>query len=48
MANANEIRLAVLAGDGIGPEITQATLSVLNAAARRTALVIRSKAALIG
>jgi len=48
MATANEIRLAVLDGDGIGPEITPATLSVLNAAAKRAGLTIRSKRALIG
>jgi 3-isopropylmalate dehydrogenase len=48
MTNGSEIRLAVLDGDGIGPEITAATLSVLNAAAKRTGLVIRSKRALIG
>ncbi|RPI44372.1 MAG: isocitrate/isopropylmalate dehydrogenase family protein [Betaproteobacteria bacterium] len=48
MATANEIRLAVLDGDGIGPEITAATLSVLNAAAKRTGLTLRSKRALIG
>ena len=48
MANANEIRLAVLDGDGIGPEITAATLSVLAAAAKRAGLVVRAKRALIG
>ena len=48
MAKANEIRLAILDGDGIGPEITAATLSVLNAAARRAGLSVRSKRALIG
>ena len=48
MAKTSEIRLAVLDGDGIGPEITAATLSVLNAAARRTGLVVRSKRAAIG
>lgn len=48
MATAPEIRLAVLDGDGIGPEITPATLSVLNAAAKRSGLTIRSRRALIG
>ena len=48
MAKANEIRLAVLDGDGIGPEITAATLSVLNAASKRTGLSVRTKRALIG
>jgi 3-isopropylmalate dehydrogenase len=33
-----KISLAVLAGDGIGPEITDATVRVLQAAARRSAL----------
>jgi len=32
-ANTSPIRLAVMQGDGIGPEITAATLDVLNAAA---------------
>ena len=48
MASTNEVRLAVLEGDGIGPEITAAALTVLNAAARRTGLSIRPKRALIG
>src|SRR6185503_13417570 len=48
MAAKNEIRLAVLAGDGIGPEITAATMTVLNAAARATGLRIRAKTATIG
>ena len=34
MARGNEIKLAVLEGDGIGPEITDATVHVLKAAAR--------------
>jgi isocitrate/isopropylmalate dehydrogenase len=33
-----KISLAVLAGDGIGPEITDATVRVLQATARRSAL----------
>jgi 3-isopropylmalate dehydrogenase len=48
MAGVKEIRLAVLAGDGIGPEITDATLEVLRAAARETGLAIRVKTAAIG
>jgi len=36
------IRLAVLPGDGTGPEITEATLEVLAAADRRFALALRS------
>lgn len=35
MAGDKEVRLAVLAGDGIGPEITDATLKALKAAADR-------------
>jgi isocitrate dehydrogenase len=34
----NKISLAVLAGDGIGPEITAATVRVLKAAAARGGL----------
>jgi 3-isopropylmalate dehydrogenase len=48
MANRSEIRLAVLDGDGIGPEIAAATSSVLTAAAKRTGLTVRTKRALIG
>ena len=48
MAHKNEIRLAVLAGDGIGPEITEATVTVLKAAARRAGLALRLTAATIG
>jgi 3-isopropylmalate dehydrogenase len=48
MAGKNEIRLAVLEGDGIGPEITDATVKVLQAAARRTNLNVSIKKAPIG
>ena len=48
MAGRNEIRLAVLEGDGIGPEITSATLTALRAAARATGLALRLRAAAIG
>jgi len=48
MAGRNEIRLAVLEGDGIGPEITGATVKVLKAAARRAGLGLRLKTAAIG
>jgi len=48
MAGKNEIRLAVLEGDGIGPEITDATVKVLQAAARRTGLKVGIKKAPIG
>ncbi len=48
MAGKNEIRLAVLEGDGIGPEITDATVKVLKAAARRAGLGLHIKMATIG
>ena len=48
MASRSEIRLAVLEGDGIGPEITEATLHVLKAAARRAGLGLRLRKAEIG
>lgn len=48
MAGRNEIRLAVLEGDGIGPEITDATVKVLQAAGRVTGLKTRIKTAPIG
>ena len=38
MATDGKISLAVLAGDGIGPEITAATVRVLQAAAARSGL----------
>jgi len=48
MARSKEIRLAVLAGDGIGPEITDATAKVLKAAAGRVGLRIKLRPFLIG
>ncbi|MCV2865921.1 isocitrate/isopropylmalate dehydrogenase family protein [Albidovulum sediminicola] len=42
------MELLVLEGDGIGPEITAATLSVLNAAAARFALPLKLRRAEIG
>src|SRR5262249_61286198 len=48
MAGSNELRLAVLEGDGIGPEITDATIKVLQAAAREARLRLRIKKAPIG
>jgi 3-isopropylmalate dehydrogenase len=48
VATNSELRIAVLAGDGIGPEITAATVKVMKAAARRCGLAIRTKEALIG
>jgi len=48
MASKHEIELAVLEGDGIGPEITAATVRVLKAAARSAGLGIRLKPCLFG
>ncbi len=48
MASKHEIELAVLEGDGIGPEITDATIRVLKAAARSAGLGIRLKPCLFG
>jgi len=44
----NELKLAVLAGDGIGPEITDATVRVLEAAADRAGLSLDLTRALVG
>src|SRR5690349_7185443 len=43
-----EIALAVMEGDGIGPEITAATVTVLKAAARQARLGLRLKTCLFG
>lgn len=48
MARGKQIKIAVLAGDGIGPEITAATTKVLRAAAAAARLPIVLKPALIG
>jgi len=48
MARGKPIRIAVLAGDGIGPEITAATIRVLRAAAAKARLPIVLQPALIG
>jgi len=48
MAGKNTIDLAVLEGDGIGPEITDATVRVLRAAARSAGLTVRMKTGLFG
>jgi 3-isopropylmalate dehydrogenase len=48
MASKHEIELAVLEGDGIGPEITAATVRVLKAAARGAGLGVRLKPCLFG
>src|SRR5688572_33501990 len=44
----DEIALAVMEGDGIGPEITAATVKVLKAAARKARLGLRLKSCLFG
>ena len=44
----DEIALAVMEGDGIGPEITAATVKVLKAAARQARLGLRLKSCLFG
>lgn len=48
MAQRDRIKIAVLAGDGIGPEITSATMKVLRAAASQTRLPLMLKTAQIG
>lgn len=48
MTRNGEIRLAVLAGDGIGPEITGATVTVLKAAAKLTGIKVQLRNYLIG
>jgi len=45
---ANAVNLLVLEGDGIGPEITAATLAVLRAAAQRFGLTLAFEIAIIG
>ncbi len=41
MADQREFKIGVLAGDGIGPEITDAAVEVLHAASERTGLKLR-------
>ena len=48
MARRKPIKIAVLAGDGIGPEITAATTKVLRAAASVAGLPLALTPALIG
>ncbi|MEM8954513.1 MAG: 3-isopropylmalate dehydrogenase [Verrucomicrobiota bacterium] len=45
---SEEHRIAVLAGDGIGPEVMSVALSVLNAAGERAGLRFRYEEALVG
>ena len=48
MADQAEFKIGVLAGDGIGPEITDATIEVLQAASERTGLKLRLTHCLVG
>jgi isocitrate/isopropylmalate dehydrogenase len=48
MADQREFKIGVLAGDGIGPEITDATIEVLHAASERTGLKLRLTHCLVG
>jgi isocitrate/isopropylmalate dehydrogenase len=48
MAGQREFKIGVLAGDGIGPEITDATIEVLHAASERTGLKLRLMYRLVG
>jgi len=48
MTDGREFKIGVLAGDGIGPEITAATLEVLQVAAERTGLRLRLTHRLVG
>jgi 3-isopropylmalate dehydrogenase len=48
MSTIQELKIAVMLGDGIGPEITDATVEVLEAAAARVKLTISLKRCLVG
>jgi 3-isopropylmalate dehydrogenase len=48
MARGGAIRIAVLAGDGIGPEIAEATVAALRAAAKRARLGLALRSFAIG
>jgi 3-isopropylmalate dehydrogenase len=48
MAAHSGLKIAVLPGDGIGPEITDVTMRVLRAAAKRTGLKLSLKQGVIG
>ena len=48
MADQREFKIGVLAGDGIGPEITDATIEVLHAASERAGLKLRLAHCLVG
>ena len=48
MQATEELKIAVMAGDGIGPEITAATIEALEAATNRTGLTIKLTPCLVG
>jgi 3-isopropylmalate dehydrogenase len=48
MTASKALNIAVMLGDGIGPEITAATIDVLQAAAARTGLAIELQRCLVG
>jgi 3-isopropylmalate dehydrogenase len=48
MSHSGEFRIAVMAGDGIGPEVSDATIEVLSQAARRTGLGLNLIPVLVG
>src|SRR5215471_7550846 len=48
MAEQREFKIGVLAGDGIGPEITDATIEVLHAASELTGLKLHLIHRLVG
>jgi 3-isopropylmalate dehydrogenase len=48
MAQQREFKIGVLAGDGIGPEITDATIRVLRAASERSGLTLNLTHCLVG
>lgn len=48
MSGSKEFEIGVLAGDGIGPEVSEATVEVLAAAAKRCGLGVRFVHALVG
>jgi len=48
MVDQREFKIGVLAGDGIGPEFTDATIEVLHAASELTGLKLRLMHRLVG
>ena len=47
-AERNELRVAVLGGDGVGPEVTASAMQVLEAAVRDQGVTLRLDARLVG